>query len=220
MKTTHLVVGMVLALSTVSTAAQSAAAFTGNMSATNNYIWRGVTQTTDQAAIQGGLDYDFGNNFTLGAWTSNAGASGTELDIYGAYKFNLGKDKSIDAGVIHYAYPSVNNADFTEIFGKFSLDKLVLGAYYTVAKDIIPGHADKKNDIYLTAGYSIDLGKDKSLGLTVGNYSYDDPAIKDYSHFRVAFSKAEFTAAIDKTDQTGHAGDPRFTVTYTKSFDL
>ena len=30
-----------------------------NLTATSNYIWRGVTQTDDQAAVQGGLDYEF-----------------------------------------------------------------------------------------------------------------------------------------------------------------
>ncbi len=221
MKTKMAIMGVVFVAASLATVVQ-AGELTGNMSATNNYVWRGLTQTSDQAAIQGGLDYDFGNNIAIGTWASNVdfggtNGKGTELDLYGSYNFHLGKDMGLSVGVIKYGYPTQSGADFTEAFAKFSYQKIVAGLYYTVDKS---GASSNTNDVYLTAGYSFDLGKDKSLTITYGNYNYDDPANQDYSHLRIAFTKGEFTAAVDKTDLTGNSGDPRFTVMYTKTFGL
>lgn len=40
--------------------------FSGNIALTNNYIFRGVTQTAHDAAIQGGLDWDTGMGLHFG----------------------------------------------------------------------------------------------------------------------------------------------------------
>ena len=45
--------------------------FTANASATSNYIWRGLTQTTNEAAVQGGIDYAHESGFYAGTWASN-----------------------------------------------------------------------------------------------------------------------------------------------------
>lgn len=45
--------------------------FSANIGAVSNYIWRGVTQTGDQAAIQGGLDVAHDSGFYAGTWLSN-----------------------------------------------------------------------------------------------------------------------------------------------------
>ena len=42
-----------------------------NIAVTSNYVWRGVTQTDNNAALQGGIDYSKGM-FYAGAWASNA----------------------------------------------------------------------------------------------------------------------------------------------------
>lgn len=217
MKTLKLaVMGALIATSAVSTVAQAAAAWTGNVALTNNYLWRGVTQTSDQAAIQGGMDYDFGNNFTIGAWISNV-TGGTELDLYGAYKINLGKDMSLDVGAIKYKYLAIDNVDFLEAFAKFNYQKLAVGAFLTLDQDASP---TQEEDLYLMASYSFDIGKDKTLALTVGDYDYDNPNTEDYSHLRAALTKGEFTFAFDDNDKNGNAGDSRLSITWAKSFDM
>ena len=42
-----------------------------NASISNNYIWRGVSQTQNQAGVSGGIDFDTSAGFYLGAWASN-----------------------------------------------------------------------------------------------------------------------------------------------------
>ena len=59
---------------------------TGNIGATSNYLWRGTTQTSNEAAIQGGLDYAHDSGFYAGTWASNVDfgdETSYELDFYG-----------------------------------------------------------------------------------------------------------------------------------------
>jgi uncharacterized protein (TIGR02001 family) len=51
--------------------AESPHSVSANIGAVSNYIWRGVTQTQDGAAIQGGLDYAHESGFYAGTWASN-----------------------------------------------------------------------------------------------------------------------------------------------------
>ena len=111
--------GLFTALSLVS-ASILAGSISTNFTATSNYIWRGVTQTNEQAAIQGGADYTINKNFYAGAWTSNVetsnGTGDYELDIYGGYTNKFG-EFDFDAGLITYQY--LGNAgidDFTEAY--------------------------------------------------------------------------------------------------------
>lgn len=51
--------------------AQEPWSFSANIGAVSNYMWRGVTQTGDQAAVQGGLDVAHESGFYAGTWASN-----------------------------------------------------------------------------------------------------------------------------------------------------
>jgi len=107
--------------------------FTGNVSLTSDYIFRGITQTNNHPAIQGGFDFAHKSGFYLGTWGSsiswlsdaNAGSLPMEWDIYGGYKGNITDDIGFDVGVLEYYYPGTRNAgvtnpDTTEIYGAVS----------------------------------------------------------------------------------------------------
>ena len=94
--------------------------FAYNIGVQSNYIWRGVSQTNNEAALQGGIDYKKGT-FYAGTWLSNvnfAGTGGTtantEMDLYagiaptvGAWSFNF--------GAYYYTYPNAKGVTFGEI---------------------------------------------------------------------------------------------------------
>ncbi|MDY0122869.1 TorF family putative porin [Sulfurimonas sp.] len=80
-----------------------------NMSLTSNYVWRGMTQTKDSPAIQGGVDLEY-KGLYAGVWGSNVdfGANDNnslELDIYGGYAGEIA-GIGYDVGYIQYAYPN------------------------------------------------------------------------------------------------------------------
>jgi uncharacterized protein (TIGR02001 family) len=62
----------------------------GNMSIVSDYRFRGISQTFEQPAIQGGIDYSHASGFYLGNWNSNVSGisfiDGTfEMDLYGGF---------------------------------------------------------------------------------------------------------------------------------------
>lgn len=132
-----------LSVPAVAMAEESAAAaapasphtFTYNVGLYSQYIFRGLTQTREDPALQGGVDYTHASGFYAGAWGSNiswltdAGAyksSSLELDLYGGFANTIG-DTGIgyNVGVLQYIYPGTKNPGFkkaetTELYGSLS----------------------------------------------------------------------------------------------------
>lgn len=129
-----------LSLPTVTIAAEAAApasphAVTYNVGLFSQYIFRGLTQTREDPALQGGVDYAHTSGFYLGAWGSNISwltdadvykSSSLELDLYGGYASTIG-DTGIgyNVGALQYYYPgrrigSNKRAETTEVYGSLS----------------------------------------------------------------------------------------------------
>ena len=90
--------------------ASSWGTFTGNVALANDYVFRGLSQTLNNATIQGGLDWDSGMGIYIGTWGSNvdfgAGTDGgMEWDVYGGYRGTIGEAFSYDVGAVGYIYP-------------------------------------------------------------------------------------------------------------------
>ena len=90
MKLTKLAAACGLCLSLGASASAMAGELSANIGAVSNYMWRGVTQTDDGAAVQGGIDWGHDSGFYLGTWASNIKwatdlSSGVEVDFYGGY---------------------------------------------------------------------------------------------------------------------------------------
>jgi uncharacterized protein (TIGR02001 family) len=81
----------------------------GNVGVTSDYVFRGISQSNEEAAIQGGVDFTCGK-FYAGFWGSSvsdfANPDGLELDLYAGFKTTIGK-LTLDLGVIYYTYPGV-----------------------------------------------------------------------------------------------------------------
>ncbi len=89
---------------------------TANVTITNDYRYRGISQTNYQPAIQGGFDYAHESGFYIGNWNStinwvsNATNNGVkapiEMDFYGGFKKELiGEGFASDFGILQYYYP-------------------------------------------------------------------------------------------------------------------
>lgn len=82
----------------------------GNLGITSDYRFRGISQSDNRPAVQGGVDFAHksglyvGNwNSSVSTWTAPSGA-GIEMDFYGGFKtelFGIG----LDLGAIYYYYP-------------------------------------------------------------------------------------------------------------------
>jgi uncharacterized protein (TIGR02001 family) len=97
---------------------------TANVGVTSDYVFRGISQSGEEAAIQGGVELSCGR-FYAGFWGSSIDfANGTEIDLYAGYKTTIGKF-NIDLGVIYYGYPgggSSPSVDYFELKAATSVD--------------------------------------------------------------------------------------------------
>ena len=143
-----------------------------NFTFSSNYFWRGMTQTMDSPAYSGGFDYSHESGFYAGTWGSNVsfGGAGLELDLYAGYAGETESGIGYDFGYINYAYPEVDDADFSEMYGSLSYEGFgftyyvgdEFGDYYEFSYGVGPvsfsyGDYEDTGSNYLI-GYAFALG--------------------------------------------------------------
>jgi uncharacterized protein (TIGR02001 family) len=153
---------------------------TGNVTLTSDYKFRGISQSNESAAIQGGFDFDITKGFYAGVWGSSVdfdvnegGFDGSlELDYYAGWAGNLGESEvGIDVGYMYYDYPGDNGdkGDYQELYGSLSWQDLTLGMAYS---DEYYGGTD--TFFYYYADYGFALPADFALSLHLGYNDLDE----------------------------------------------
>lgn len=150
--------------------------FTGNVALTSEYVFRGISQSDDRAAVQGGFNYayDFGPvTGTLGIWGSNVNFADASVEL--DYMAGLGgkfMDVAWNAGFIYYNYPGSNSnvaldQDYYEGWGSLGYDFGLFAA--TVAGYYSPDYqADSGDSFYLNGGVVVPVGKFFDVKASVG----------------------------------------------------
>ena len=170
-----------------------------NVAMTSNYIWRGMTQSDNSPAIQGGFDLDY-KGIYAGVWGSNVklGDASLEFDAYAGYTNDI-FGISYDIGYLQYMYPNdTKNLNFGEAYAGLSYDFKVVevSAKYSVGVDTddvgIVGEEWKPDDC-IEAGVSVPLPMDIALDGTIGNYIhtgmfYSIGISKTFSKFDVSLA--------------------------------
>ena len=127
-----------------------------NVGLFSQYIFRGLTQTNNKPALQGGFDVNHKSGLYIGGWASNVSwlrdnanaAAGPvyqsggslEIDLYGGFKTDV-KGVGIDIGALQYYYPGALNkavydkANTTELYGALSYGWLQAKVSSVVSKD-------------------------------------------------------------------------------------
>lgn len=148
--------------------------FSGNVALTTDYVWRGVSQSNEDLALQGGFDYENGM-FYAGVWASSIdfnddADTNLEVDFYAGIVGEFANGLAWDLGFIYYNYPDSGDEDldFYELTAALGYDfEGGLGLGGSVAWD-----PDNKS-VYVeaTAGYA--LTEAFGVDASVGNYSFD-----------------------------------------------
>ena len=92
--------------------------FAFNAAATNDYVFRGASQSNENFALSGGVDATLGG-FYAGGWASTVDFgddTSAEVDVYGGYRAEAG-GFALDVGVVGYFYtdaPSGVDYDYVE----------------------------------------------------------------------------------------------------------
>lgn len=105
-------------------AAGASADITGNIGLTSDYVFRGISQTNEHPAVQGGFDYSHSSGAYAGVWASNVDFEDgdeayMEVDLYAGMAGKVG-DLGWKFGGIYYNYPGVSdssnlNYDYWEV---------------------------------------------------------------------------------------------------------
>lgn len=126
-----------LLLASQSFSSQAEPTLSGNISLTSDYLFRGISQTNEGMALQGGLTLNTDSGFYLSTWGSNIsfGQGSMELDLLAGWTGKLSDEWSTDLGVMQYRYPNGDNDtdqfNFYEAYGKFIYKDLTLGLAYS-----------------------------------------------------------------------------------------
>jgi uncharacterized protein (TIGR02001 family) len=165
-----------------------------NLGLYSQYIFRGLTQTGEELALQGGVDYSHASGFYAGAWASNVSwledsgnfnESSLELDLYGGYRGTFGKsDFGYDIGALLYYYPGDKTAagraatgfddpETLELYGALTW-KWIQAKVSWVVTDDAWGTADGQGTYYAELNANVPIGETGiTANLHVGRQEFD-----------------------------------------------
>jgi uncharacterized protein (TIGR02001 family) len=189
-----------------------------NVALVSDYKFRGISQTGEDAAVQGGFDAEFGPGFYIGTWASmvdfgdsnETGSFGNmEIDYYAGWAHSIGDtDFGVDVGYMYYDYPGDTvdpEGDYQEFYLGGSWKDLALKVVYS--DDY---YAETDEFWYVSGDYSFTLLEDLSIGLHVGYnmleegegfLSSDEDAYTDYSvSVTYNWASVDFAVAYVGTD--------------------
>lgn len=211
-KMKSLVLGSVLAASTVASGAAVAGA-SGNIGYVSDYFFRGIYQTTSSASA--GLDYDFGSGLAVGIWAADVD-EGIEYDIYGSFSGEVG-ELGYSIGFTQYEYTDDWDDTYSEV--NLGLSYGPLSIEYSVGE--YDGFGTPVD--YTFTGVTLE---NKGAYITFG--SFGDEAEGSYTEVGYGMEVGGFDVgvAIINNDEdldvrtTDGDGETAMTLSLSKSFDL
>jgi len=196
--------------------AEDESPFTWNAAITSDYVFRGVSQSDEDPALQLGADYAFGSGFYIGTWISNVDfgsevGADFELDTYVGWGTDLSEDISLDLMLNRYNYLGTRSGidlDYNELIGTLGSGPLSFTVAYT--NDV---YASGTDSFYYAVGGSFTPGGGSfGLDLGVGRTTFSSTSgLSDYTDYFIEVSHplGPFTAALGYYD-TGGSGDDNF----------
>jgi uncharacterized protein (TIGR02001 family) len=186
---------------------EAASPLSANIGVTSDYLFRGISQTAHDPALQGGVDYANPNGLYLGVWGSNVSwvkdggfenNSSLEGDLYGGYKGKAG-DFGYDVGAITYYYPGdqiggMPSPNTTELYLGGSWKFLSAKYSHAVSPNFIgwvnpvTGDNSRGSD-YLELNANYDMGSGWGLIGHVGHQSVENYSAADYTDYKLGVSK-------------------------------
>lgn len=172
---------------------------TASVALTTDYIWRGVSQTNNDPAIQGALDLSHESGLYVGAWASSYefGNDATmELDVYGGFsrETNFGGllpfGLTYDLGVLRYEYTSASDANFTELYFGAAIspfENFNLSTYYYYGLKVDKTLPGEYTDI--SADYTLPDSLGALTLLAHAGYYNQKGGLDDYWDWKIGIAK-------------------------------
>jgi uncharacterized protein (TIGR02001 family) len=169
----------------------------GSASLVSDYRFRGVSQSDNDPAIQGGITATHASGVYAGFWASGLAGWGTfgganmELDLVGGYKRSLGSSGlTIDVGLTWYMYPGgAAKTDFAEPYvklgGTLGPVSATLGIAYAPQQQALGNWSataasrvgDKEDNLYLWGDAAIAVPGTRFTGKAHLGHSNGNPGL-------------------------------------------
>lgn len=161
----------------------------------SEYSFRGIAQSDEGPALQGGVDWNHDSGAYLGLWGSSVDfndgdEASIELDFFGGYSFDIAENFTGDVGGIYYAYPGAESNldyDFIELYGSLGYDFEVVSvsASYAYSPEYFGNSGDAH---YVTLSAEVPLPHDFAVYGHFGRQYIEDEAafgVPDYNDWEL-----------------------------------
>jgi len=184
--------------------------FSATLTLTSDYVYRGISFTDGEPAVQGSFDYAHPSGAYLGVWATNwedseATGSNIEIDYYLGY-YGEWNALSYDVSFYYYAYPDAidegaeyDNIEFIADL-KYSFDTTlspVIGTQYAYSPDYsgedgnanyIKGTLDLTLPLNLTMSFEYGYQDIQGVNTTGSGSGLDDGDGYNYKHWRIGLA--------------------------------
>ena len=185
-----------------------------NAAVVSDYVWRGVSQTDNGFAVQGGADYSHESGAYAGIWGSNVDYGdddNIEYDYYFGYATEV-SGLEVDAGYVSYNLDD-SGEGAVEVYAGVAKDAFSAMLYVDIEND---------NNMYIEGGYSMDLPQELALDLHAGYAMPDDSAIDAFFDLGATVGKSlemfDVSATITYSDFEFAEDDVLFFLMASKEF--
>ena len=225
-----------LAATSLLVAADAQADWSGTVSLNSDYTFNGVSQTQNNPALQGSIDYSADNGWYAGTWASNIDYAGDETklewDGYTGYYQELTDSLSLDTGIAYYTYQGADYSsdyNYPEVYASFnhgnklgntelnfwySWDYFGLGGGHSI---IMLAHSFE-----VAPGHTIRISGDRSNSHDEQAWSWDGD--NDYYHWRLAYLTSyqgfDFSLAAEDTTMDLDRADARIVASVSRTFSF
>ncbi|WP_235971836.1 TorF family putative porin [Azohydromonas caseinilytica] len=209
----------------------TAAAWTtsGSVALISQYLFRGISQTQGKPTVQASVDFSHASGWYAGLWGSGVShaaynnGSGSEIDLYGGYRQELGGGYVADLGIFSYWFPGAYYAvDGRRI--KYDTQELKLGlskgsvsaaASYAISKrfaglafDPFTGReASTRGSTYLELNWNPELAPGWVLNLHAGRQDVHELGDYSFTDLRLGLTRTigPWQLSLSASHHNGHA---------------
>lgn len=186
-------------------AAPSGPALTGSVTVASDYLFRGLSQTSQDPALQAGAEYGSADSWYVGAWGSNIAwlsdlstpdarlSSSLEIDLYAGWRIPLDDAFKLDVGLYQYYYPGDYPHGFTRphtLEGYVGLSWSIATLKYSHAFTNAFGFADSRHSDYLDLSVNYELAPSWVLNAHVGHQRIENASSADYTDWKLGVTKS------------------------------
>lgn len=171
----------------------------GSLGVTSDYIYRGVSQSSGEPALQADIHYASTQGWLAGLWASTVelnwwdGRTG-ELNAYLGYRWQISRDWSSKISAVHYEYPWNGprfRYDYDEVLGTVGFRNRVFVTVawsFNTSRYSTRGYVSGKNAISYEAATAWPIWKSLSANGGIGYYDLHDVVGTGYAFWNAGLS--------------------------------